>query len=58
MERDGGCVEEQIIQGTVQGSHKHSGSNTIWMKSIHQWFGLGLEDPSLRAVDEQGLLIV
>jgi len=44
MKKQGSCLEEEIMQGTMSGARRRGRPRTAWMDNIKTWTGLFVEE--------------
>jgi len=44
MRKQGGCLEKEIMQGTMPGARRRARPRTAWMDNIKTWTGLPVEE--------------
>jgi len=52
MCKQGCCLEEEILQGTMPGARRRGRPRTAWMDNIKTWTGLSVEE-SIRISDDR-----
>jgi len=44
IRKQGGCLEKEIMQGTMPGARRRGRPYTAWMYSINMWIGFPMEE--------------
>ena len=52
MNKQGSCLEKEIMQGTMPGARRRGRPRTAWMDNINTWTGLPVEE-SIRMTEER-----
>ena len=52
MRREGGCLEKDIMQGTLPGNRKRGRPRTNWLGNIKDWTGLEMKE-MIRATEDR-----
>ena len=55
MRKQGSCLEEEIMQGTMPGARRRGRPRTAWMDNIKTWTGLLMEE-SVRMTEDRDKL--
>jgi len=54
MRKQGSCLEEEIMQGTMPGTHRRGRPRTAWMDNIETWTGLLVEE-SIKMTEDRDI---
>jgi len=52
MRKEGGCLEKEIMQGTMPGARRRGRPCMAWMDNINRWTGLPVEE-SVRMTEDR-----
>jgi len=52
MRKQGSCLEQETMQGTMSGAHRRGRPRTAWMDNIKTWTGLSMEE-SIRMTEDR-----
>jgi len=52
MRKQGSCLEKEILQGTMPGSHRRGRPRMAWIDNIKTWAGLSVEE-SIRMTEDE-----
>ena len=52
MRKQGSCLEQEIMQGTMPGAHRRGRPRTAWMDNIKTWSRLSVEE-SVRMTEDK-----
>ena len=55
MRKQGGCLEKEIMQGTMPGARRRGRPRMAWMDNIKMWTGLSVEE-SIRMTEDRDKL--
>ena len=51
MRKQGSCLENEIMQGTMSGARRRGRPRTAWMDNVKTWTGLSVEE-SVRMTED------
>ena len=52
MRKQGSCLENEIMQGTMPGARRRGRPRTAWMDNVKTWTGLSVEE-SVRMTEDR-----